>query len=48
MASSGLIATWNIGRVTVSMAPAAIRRSLSVETTIEQVDRYGLLRRNLR
>jgi Protein of unknown function (DUF3667) len=44
MASSGLIVTWNIGRVTLSMAPAAIRRSLSVETTIAQIDRYGLLR----
>ena len=43
MTSSGLIATLNIGRVTVSMAPAAIRRSLSVEATIEQIDRYGLL-----
>jgi hypothetical protein len=44
LASSGLIVTWNIGRVTVSMAPAAVRRSNSVETTIGQVDRYGLLR----
>ena len=33
-----------IGRVIVSMAPAAVRRSLLVEITIEQVDRYGLLR----
>ena len=44
MASSGFIATWNIGWVNVSMAPAAIRRNLSVETTIGNVDRYGLLR----
>ena len=44
MASSGLVATWSIGRVTVSLAPAAIRRSLAVENTIELVDRYGLLR----
>jgi hypothetical protein len=44
MASSGFVVTWNIGRVIVSMAPAAVRRSLSVEATIEQVDRYGLLR----
>jgi hypothetical protein len=43
MTSSGFIVTWNLGRVTVSMAPAAIRRNLSVEATIEQVDRYGLL-----
>lgn len=44
MTSSGLIAYWNIGGVTASIAPAAIRRNISVETTIEQVDRYGLLR----
>lgn len=42
--SSGLVAFWSIGGMTVSMAPAAIRRNISVETTIEQVDRYGLLR----
>jgi hypothetical protein len=47
MSSSGLVAFWNIGPVTMSIAPAAIRRSLSVETTIEQIDRYGLLRRQL-
>ena len=47
MASSGLIATLNIGRMTVSMAPAAIRRNLSVEATLEQIDTYGLLRRQL-
>ena len=47
MASSGFVATWNFGPVTMSMAPAAVRRSLSVETTIEQVDRYGLLRQQL-
>lgn len=44
MTSSGLIVTMNLGPVTLSLAPAASRRSLSVETTIEQVDRYGLLR----
>jgi hypothetical protein len=46
-ASSGLVATWNFGPVTVSMAPAAIRRSLSVEETIKQIDRYGMLRPQL-
>ena len=40
MTSSGLIVTLNLGGVTMSLA---IRRSLSVEATIEQVDRYGLL-----
>jgi hypothetical protein len=46
-ASSGLVTTWNFGPVTVSMAPAAVRRSLSVEGTIDQIDRYGLLRQQL-
>ena len=46
-ASSGLVATWNFGRVTMSMTPAVTRRNLSVEATIEQVDRYGLLRQQL-
>src|SRR5205814_1305505 len=32
---------------TTSMAPAVVRRSLSVESTIEQVDRYGLLRQQV-
>jgi Protein of unknown function (DUF3667) len=46
-ASSGFVTTWNFGPVTVSMAPAAVRRSLSVETTIDQIDHYGLLRQQL-
>jgi hypothetical protein len=44
ISSSGLIATWNFGPVTMSIAPAAVRRNLSVENTIALVDRYGLLR----
>jgi hypothetical protein len=47
LSSSGLIATWNLGPVTMSITPAVLRRSLSVETTVEQIDRYGLLRRQL-
>jgi hypothetical protein len=47
MASSGLSATWNVGPVTMNIAPAIVRRSLSVEDTIAQIDRYGLLRRQL-
>jgi hypothetical protein len=43
MTASGLIVTLTLGPLTMSLAPAAVRRSLSVETTIEQVDRYGLL-----
>jgi hypothetical protein len=46
-ASSGLVATWNIGPVTMSMAPATVRRNLSVETTIDRVDHYGLLHKQL-
>jgi hypothetical protein len=46
-ASTGLNATWNIGPVTLSMAPVVVRRTISVEGTIEQIDRYGLLRRQL-
>ena len=46
-ASSGHVSTWNFGPVTVSMAPAAVRRTLSVENTIDQIDHYGLLRQQL-
>ena len=46
-ASSGFVTTWNFGPVTLSMAPASVRRSLSVESTIEQIDHYGLLRQRL-
>jgi hypothetical protein len=45
MTASGLLVTWNLGPVTMSIAPAAPRRALSVEDTINQIDRYGLLRR---
>ena len=47
MTSSGFIATLTLGPLTMSLAPAAPRRSLSVETTIEQIDRYGVLRSQL-
>jgi Protein of unknown function (DUF3667) len=47
MSSSGLNVTWRFGPVTMSIAPAAVRRSLSVEETIRQIDRYGLLRQQL-
>jgi len=47
MASSGLDMWWNLGPVSMSIAPVAVRRSLSVDATIEKVDRYGLLRRQL-
>ena len=47
LASAGLNVTWNIGPVTLSMAPVMVRRSISVEGTIEQIDRYGLLQRQL-
>ena len=44
ISSFGLDVFWRFGPVTMSIAPAVVRRSLSVESTIEQVDRYGLLR----
>jgi hypothetical protein len=47
LTSSGFIVFWNIGPVRLSIAPAAVRRSLSIEATIEQIDRYGLLRRQV-
>ena len=47
ISSSGLVVTWNIGPVILSIAPTAIRHSLSVEGTIEQIDRYGLLRQQV-
>jgi hypothetical protein len=43
---SGRTVTWNLGPVTTSIAPAFVRRS-SVEDTIQQVDPYGLLRRQV-
>ena len=45
--SSGFVVTWNFGPVIMSIAPPVVRRSLSVEDTIEQVDRYGLLRQQV-
>ena len=47
MSSFGRNATLNFGPVTVSMAPAPIRRNLSVETTIDIIDPYGLLRQQV-
>jgi hypothetical protein len=47
LSSSGLVVTWNLGPVTMSMAPAMIRRTLPVEDAIRQIDRYGLLQRQL-
>ncbi len=47
MTSSGLIVTLTLGPVTMSLAPPVVRRIVSVETTIEQIDRFGLLRSQL-
>lgn len=47
ISSSGFDVFWKFGPVTMSIAPTVVRRSLSVESTIEQVDRYGLLRQQL-
>ena len=47
ISSSGFVVTWNLGPVTMSMAPPVVKRSLSVEGTIEQIDPYGLLRQQV-
>ena len=47
MSSSGLVATWNLGGVKTSIAPVTVRRNRSVEATIDQIDSYGVLRRQL-
>lgn len=47
MTSSGFVVTWNLGPVIMSMAPAAVKRGLSVEDTVQQIDPYGLLRQQL-
>ena len=47
LSSTGFVVTWNLGPVTMSMAPANVRRNLSVEETIDTIDRYGLLRQQL-
>jgi hypothetical protein len=44
---SGRVVTWNLGPVTTSIAPAAVKRGLSVENTIQLVDPYGLLRQQV-
>jgi hypothetical protein len=45
MSSSGFIVTWRLGPVTTNIAPAKVRRSVPVEDTVAQIDRFGLLRR---
>lgn len=47
MTASGFSVTWNLGPVIVSMAPPTVKRNLSVEETIGQIDPYGLLRRQI-
>ena len=47
MTASGFVVTWNFGPVIMSIAPAVVKRGLSVENTIEQVDHYGLLRQKM-
>ena len=45
--STGLVMTWNLGPVTVSIAPALARWSSSVEDHDRAVDPYGLLRQQV-
>jgi Protein of unknown function (DUF3667) len=47
ISSSGLVVTWNLGPVTMNIAPVAVRKSLSIEETIARIDRYGLLQHQL-
>ena len=47
MTASGFSATLRIGPLTTSLAPAVVRQSVSVEDTVAEIDRYGLLRRQL-
>ena len=45
MSTAGRTFTLEFGPVIMSVAPPAVRRSVSVEGTIEMIDRYGLLRK---
>ena len=47
MTASGFNVFWKFGPVTASIAPTVSQRGLPVKDTIELVDRYGLLRRQL-
>jgi hypothetical protein len=47
MTASGFGVTLNFGPLTVSMAPPSIRRSRPVEDVMKEVDKYGLLRRQM-
>jgi hypothetical protein len=47
MSSSGFVVFWNLGPVTASIAPTVVQRRLSVAETLEEIDRYGLLRQQV-
>jgi Protein of unknown function (DUF3667) len=47
MTASGFHVFLKFGPVNMSIAPAVVKRGLSVEDTIAQIDRYGLLRQQL-
>src|SRR5688572_20009688 len=47
MTASGFGVTLNFGPLTVSIAPPSINRGRAVEDAIKEVDRYGLLQRQL-
>ena len=47
MTASGFGVTLNFGPVTLSMAPPAPKRSRPVDDTMKEVDKYGLLRRQM-
>jgi Protein of unknown function (DUF3667) len=47
MTASGFGVTWNFGPVTVSISPPNLRRSRPVDDLMAEVDKYGLLRRQM-
>jgi hypothetical protein len=47
MSASGRSVTLEFGPVVLSVAPVTIRRGGSVEDTIQKIDRYGFLRRQM-
>jgi hypothetical protein len=47
ISSFGFVATWNFGPLVMTIAPAAAAQSSSIENTVEQIDPYGLLRRQV-
>jgi Protein of unknown function (DUF3667) len=43
----GFLVTFMLGRVTLSLAPTAVRQTVSVADTVTRIDRFGILQRML-